>query len=46
MRIYDRKSSADTKAGEEGGGGSASGTEAVVKTKTVPLQPWRIHGVA
>lgn len=36
-----RETAQDTKSSEEGGGGSASGTEAMVKTKTIALQPWR-----
>ncbi|KAJ7418844.1 protein pxr1-like [Willisornis vidua] len=41
VRIHDRNSFVDAKVSEEGGRGGASGTVPVVKTKAVPLQPWR-----
>jgi len=35
VRIRERNNFADTKVGEEGGGGSSPGAEA-----EIPLQPW------
>jgi len=55
VRLCERKSSADTRVSEEGGGGGASGTgpeillQFVVKTmvrQAAPVQPMEVHGGA
>jgi len=55
VRICERNNSADTKVGEEGGGGGPSGAEAEVPLQpvkktmvrwAVPLQPMEVHGGA